>query len=145
MKSNWTWNVMETISVSCKETLCTVHLFSLYQNRYHCHLFCTIELLSLNMIHLGTCKLDIIQAKIVLLLSLPIWHKMSLYLKGICLCVYVIYVINVLYVHESRMFKNFNRLKALCQSWGKSYQLYTYSVDNFGRTPLNVLNTIFTA
>ena len=47
---------------------------------------------------------------------------MSLYLRGICLYVYVIYVINMLYVHVSRMFKNFNRLKALCQSWVKSYQ-----------------------
>ena len=100
----------------------------------------------LNMSHLGIYKLNKIQAKIVLLLNLRILHKMSLYLNGICLCVHVIYEINVLHVHVSRMFKNFNRLKGLCQSWGKSSQLYTYtySVNIFGRTPHSLLNTIFT-
>ena len=71
---------------------------------------------------------------------------MSLYLNGICLYVHVIYKIKVLYVHVSRMFKYFYRLKGLCQPWGKSSQLYTYtySVNIFGRTPHSVLNTIFT-
>ena len=43
LKGICTWKVMETISVSCKETLYIVHLFNFYQIDIIVTFFCTIE------------------------------------------------------------------------------------------------------